>query len=33
MSYMYEGKQYVVVAIGRRGQPAEIIALALPDEE
>jgi quinoprotein glucose dehydrogenase len=31
MSYMYEGKQYVVVAIGSRGQPAEIIALALPD--
>jgi len=28
---MYEGKQYVVVAIGSRGQPAEIIALALPN--
>jgi|TARA_Y100000782_G_C10099889_1_gene229959 quinoprotein glucose dehydrogenase len=31
MSYMYEGKQYVVVAVGGRGQPAEIIALALPN--
>ena len=31
MSYMYEGKQYVVFTIGSRGQPAEIIALALPD--
>jgi quinoprotein glucose dehydrogenase len=31
MSYMYEGKQYVVVAVGGRGRPAEIIALSLPD--
>jgi quinoprotein glucose dehydrogenase len=30
MTYMVEGKQYVVVSIGRPG-PAELVALALPD--
>ena len=31
MSYVHEGKQYVVVAVGGGGQPAEIVALALPN--
>jgi quinoprotein glucose dehydrogenase len=30
ISYMFEGKQYVVVAIGDREHPAEYVALALP---
>lgn len=30
MSYMHEGKQYIVVAIGALGTPPEWIALALP---
>jgi quinoprotein glucose dehydrogenase len=30
MTYMAGGKQYVVVTIGWRGVPAEMIALALP---
>ncbi len=30
MSYMHEGKQYIVVAVGSLGDDAELIALALP---
>ncbi|MBM88146.1 MAG: pyrroloquinoline quinone-dependent dehydrogenase [Gammaproteobacteria bacterium] len=30
MSYMHNGKQYIVVAVGSYGDPAEFIALALP---
>ncbi len=30
MTYMLDGKQYIALAIGARGQPAELIALALP---
>jgi quinoprotein glucose dehydrogenase len=30
ISYMFEGKQYVVVAIGDREHAAEYVALALP---
>ena len=30
MSYMFEGKQYIVVAIGSREHAAEYVALALP---
>ena len=30
ISYMFEGKQYIVVAIGDREHPAEYVALALP---
>ena len=30
MTYMHKGKQYIVVATGARGVPAELIALALP---
>ena len=33
MSYMHEGKQYVLVAVGGGGEPAEIVAFALPDRE
>lgn len=30
MSYMYGGRQYIVVAIGSRDRPAEYVALGLP---
>jgi hypothetical protein len=30
MTYMHDGKQYVVVAIGSTDHPAELVALALP---
>ena len=30
MSYMFEGKQYIVVATGWKDVPGEFVALALP---
>ena len=30
MTYLHEGKQYIVVAIGTRGVPSQFIALSLP---
>ena len=30
MSYVHNEKQYIVVAVGSYGDPAEFIALALP---
>ena len=30
MTYMYRGKQYIVVAIGSREHAAEYVALSLP---
>lgn len=30
MTYMVGGKQYIVVAVGARNQPAELVALTLP---
>jgi len=30
MTYMHQGKQYIVFAIGGQQHPAEFIALALP---
>ena len=30
MTYMLDGKQYVVMAMSARGEPAELVALALP---
>ena len=30
MTYMHEGKQYIVVAVGGSESPAEYVALALP---
>jgi hypothetical protein len=30
MTYMHQGKQYVVMAIGGREHPAEFVALSLP---
>ena len=30
MTYMFEGKQYIVVAIGGKEVPAEWVALGLP---
>jgi hypothetical protein len=29
MTYMYKGKQYIVVAIGGRDHPAEFVALTV----
>jgi hypothetical protein len=31
MTYTYEGRQYVVMTVSEGGQPAEIVALALPE--
>lgn len=31
MTYMHEGKQYIVVAVSGQGSAAELIGLALPD--
>ena len=31
ITYRYEGRQYIVVAVGARGYPAGLVALALPD--
>lgn len=31
MTYMHEGRQYIVVAVGARRHPAELVALALPE--
>ncbi|HEX4997945.1 MAG TPA: PQQ-binding-like beta-propeller repeat protein [Terriglobia bacterium] len=31
MTYLANGKQYIVVAVGRRNFPAELVALALPE--
>lgn len=33
MTYMHEGRQYIVISVGGGGQPAELIALALPTDE
>jgi len=30
MTYMADGRQYVVVAVGESGRPGEFIALSLP---
>jgi len=30
MTYMFEGKQYIVVAVGDNEKPVEWVALALP---
>jgi hypothetical protein len=31
MTYMMNGKQYIVVAVGGTGFPAELLAYKLPD--
>jgi quinoprotein glucose dehydrogenase len=33
MTYMAKGKQYIVVAVGGRGEPAELVAFAEPSPE
>ena len=33
MTYMHNGKQYIVLPIATADHPAELVALALPDEE
>ena len=30
MTYLHEGRQYIVISVGGGGQPAELVALALP---
>jgi quinoprotein glucose dehydrogenase len=30
MTYLHEGRQYIVVAVGARGRPGEFVALTLP---
>jgi quinoprotein glucose dehydrogenase len=30
MTYMVDGKQFIVVAIGERNVPAELVALSVP---
>jgi quinoprotein glucose dehydrogenase len=30
MTYMHEGRQYIVISVGGGGEPAELVALALP---
>jgi len=30
MTYLFEGKQYIVIAVGGREHPGELVALALP---
>ena len=31
MTYMHDGRQYVVISVGGGGEPAELVALALPE--
>jgi quinoprotein glucose dehydrogenase len=33
MTYVAKGKQYIVIAVGGRGEPAELVALAEPSPE
>jgi glucose dehydrogenase len=33
MTYLHDGRQFIVVSVGGGGQPAELVALALPREE
>ena len=33
MTYMHEGRQYVVVSVGGRGEPAQLVAFALPTDQ
>ncbi len=33
MTYMHEGRQFIVISVGGGGQPAELIALALPTDQ
>ena len=33
MTYMHEDRQYIVLSVGGGGEPAELIALALPRDE
>lgn len=30
VTYLHEGRQYIVISVGGGGQPAELVALALP---
>jgi len=33
MTYLHQGRQYVVMSVGGGGQPAELVALALPSDD
>ena len=30
MTYLHEGRQYIVLSVGGRGEPAELVAFSLP---
>jgi hypothetical protein len=32
MTYMHKGRQYIVLSVASVGHPAELVALALPQE-
>jgi hypothetical protein len=31
MSYMHEGRQYIILSVAGPGEPAQLVALALPE--
>ena len=31
MTYMIDGRQYIAMAVSARGEPAELLALTLPE--
>ena len=33
MTYMHQGRQYIVLSVAGPGHPAELVALALPQEK
>jgi glucose dehydrogenase len=33
MTYMHDGRQFVVLSVGGRGAPAELVAFALPVDQ
>ncbi len=32
MTYMHKGRQYIILSVAGPGHPAEMVALALPDD-
>jgi quinoprotein glucose dehydrogenase len=31
MSYMHDGRQYIILSVAGQGEPAQLVALALPE--
>jgi hypothetical protein len=31
MTYVHDGRQYIVLSVGGPGEPAQLVALALPE--